>query len=56
VEPRKEEEEEEEEEEVTNQNYTHAETKTRLHSGNACYHSFESPLSYRRLYKIKAHM
>jgi hypothetical protein len=34
---------------VTNQNYIHEEIRSRLYSGNACYHSFQNVLSSRLL-------
>jgi hypothetical protein len=43
---------------VTNQNFIHEEIKSRLNSGNACYHSIQSLLSSRILsktLKIKIH-
>jgi hypothetical protein len=37
---------------VTNQNLIHEEIKSRLNSGNACYHSIQNILSSRLLSKI----
>jgi hypothetical protein len=37
---------------MTNQNYNHEEIKSRLNSGNACYHSVQSRVSYRLDSKI----
>jgi hypothetical protein len=37
---------------VTNQNCGHKEIKSRLNSGNACYHSVQDPLSSCLLSKI----
>jgi len=37
---------------VTNQNYIQDQIKSRLNSGNACYHSVQYPLSSRLLSKI----
>jgi hypothetical protein len=36
---------------VTNQNFIRAEIKSRLNSDNACYHSVQDRLSFRRPYK-----
>jgi hypothetical protein len=36
---------------VTNQNLIQEEIKTRLNSGNACYHSVQKPFSSRLLFK-----
>jgi hypothetical protein len=36
---------------LTNQNYIHDEIKSRLNSGNACYHSVQNPLSSRPISK-----
>jgi hypothetical protein len=36
---------------LTNQNSIAEEIKSRLKSGNACYHSLQNPLSYRLLFK-----
>jgi hypothetical protein len=43
---------------LTDQNYMHEEIKSRLNSGNACYHSVQSLLSSRllsRKLKVKIH-
>jgi hypothetical protein len=43
---------------LTDQNCIHGEIKSRLNSGNACYHSVQSLLSYRLLstnVKVKIH-
>jgi hypothetical protein len=38
---------------VTNQNLIHEEIKSRINSGNACYHSIQKLLSYCLLKKLK---
>jgi hypothetical protein len=44
---------------VTNKNLIREEIKRRLNSGNACYHSVQSPLSFRLLprdVKVRVHV